>query len=154
MVETILRTDPISSLGLPPPVAIGRDATVGDALSAVQKHGQGYVLIVDGGRPAGLMSETEVLMRVVARHVNFNDPVSDYMTHDPPVLAAKDRVALAIRLMDERRTPAIPIVDEHGVAVAVLRTGDIIHFLAEAFPAHILNLPPRPHQMIPEPEGA
>ncbi len=48
----------------------------------------------------------------------------------------------------------IPIVDDAGRAVAVLRTLDIIHFLGEAFPAQVLNLPPRPHQLIPEGEGA
>ena len=40
------------------------------------------------------------------------------------------------------------------MAVAVLRTMDLIHFLAEAFPATVMNLPPRPHQLIAEPEGA
>ena len=47
VVEEIFQTDPISALGLPPPISIGRDATVGAALAAVQKHGQGYVLVVD-----------------------------------------------------------------------------------------------------------
>ena len=47
MVEEIFQTDPISALGLPPPVSIGRDATVGAALAAVQRARQGYVLIVD-----------------------------------------------------------------------------------------------------------
>ena len=51
MVEEIFQTDPISALGLPPPVSIGRDATVGAALAAVQKHGQGYVLVVEDGQP-------------------------------------------------------------------------------------------------------
>jgi hypothetical protein len=48
----------------------------------------------------------------------------------------------------------IPIVGDDGKAVSVLRTIDIIHFLAEAFPATVMNLPPRPHQKILEPEGA
>ena len=47
VVEEIFQTDPISALGLPPPVSIGRDASVGAALDAVKKHGMGYVLVVD-----------------------------------------------------------------------------------------------------------
>jgi len=47
----------------------------------------------------------------------------------------------------------IPIVDAKGKATAVLRTLDVIHFLAEAFPEHLLNLPPKPHQKLPKPEG-
>jgi predicted transcriptional regulator len=48
----------------------------------------------------------------------------------------------------------IPIVDAEGKATAVLRTLDVIHFLAEAFPEQVLNLPPRPDQILPKPEGA
>ena len=154
MVEEIFQTDPISSLGLPSPVSIGRDATVGAALAAVQKHGQGYVLVVEAGRPVGIMSEREVLIRIVARDVKYDENVDRYMSHAPETLTSKDPIATAIRMMNEGGEGNIPVVDGSGLAVAVLRTIDIIHFLAEAFPAQLLNLPPRPHQMIPEPEGA
>ncbi len=154
MVEEIFQTDPISALGLPPPVSIGRDASVGAALAAVQQHGQGYVLIVDAGRPVGMMSEREVLMRIVARDVKYAENVDKYMSHAPETLTLKEPIATAIRMMNEGGERNIPIVDGTGLAVAVLRTIDIIRFLAEAFPAQLLNLPPRPHQLIPEPEGA
>jgi CBS domain-containing protein len=76
------------------------------------------------------------------------------MSHSPETLTLKDRIARAIQLMSEGGERNIPIVDDAGQAVAVLRTLDIIHFLAEAFPAQVMNLPPRPHQLIAEPEGA
>jgi CBS domain-containing protein len=154
VVDEIFQTDPISALGLPLPISIGRDASVGAALAAVQKHGMGYVLIVETGRPVGLMSEREVLMRIVARDVKYDESVDKYMSHAPESLTLKDPIAVAVRMMNEGGERNIPIVDETGTAVAVLRTLDIIHFLAEVFPAQVLNLPPRPHQMIPEPEGA
>lgn len=155
MVEEIFQTDPISALGLAPPVSIGRDATVGEALEAVQKHGQGYVLVVDDqGRPVGIMSEREVLMRIVARDVKYDEDVGKYASQKLDLLTQKDPIATAIRLMSDGNEHNIPIVDGAGRAIAVLRTFDIIDFLAEAFPTQLLNLPPRPHQMIPEPEGA
>jgi CBS domain-containing protein len=154
VVEEIFQTDPISSLGLPAPISIGRDASVGAALAAVQRHGQGYVLILENGAPVGIMSEREVLMRIVSRDVKYTENVDKYMSHAPETLTSKDPIASAIRLMNEGGERNIPIVDGAGRAVAVLRTIDIIHFLAETFPAQLLNLPPRPHQMIPEPEGA
>ncbi len=155
MVEEIFQTDPISALGLPPPVSIGRDASVGAALSAVQKRGQGYVLVVGAtGEPLGILSEREVLMRIVARDVKYDENVDKYLAHGLETLTLKEPIAKAIQMMTEGGERMIPIVDETGAAVAVLRTLDIIHFLAEAFPAQVLNLPPRPHQLIAEPEGA
>lgn len=154
MVDDIFQTDPISALGLPLPVSIGRDASVGAALTAVQKHGMGYVLVVEDGRPVGMMSEREVLMRIVARDVKYEQNVDTFMSHAPETLTAREPIAKAVQMMNEMGERNIPIVDDAGRAVAVLRTADIIHFLAEAFPAQVLNLPPRPHQLIPEPEGA
>jgi len=155
MVEETFQTDPISALGLPPPVCIERDASVGEALAAVQKHGQGYVLVTDAaGRPVGLLSEREVLMRIVARDVKYDQPVAGFYSAIQETLTLRDPIARAIQIMNEKGERNIPIVDDDGRAVAVLRTMDIIHFLAEAFPAQVLNLPPRPHQLIPEPEGA
>jgi CBS domain-containing protein len=86
--------------------------------------------------------------------VKYDESVDTYMSHDPETMTLKDPIAGAIKLMNEGGERNIPIVDEAGRAVAVLRTLDIIHFLAEAFPAQVMNLPPRPHQLIPEPEGA
>ena len=154
MVEEIFQTDPISALGLPPPVCIGRTSSVGEALNAVKKHGVGYVLIVEDGVPVGIMSEREVLMKIVARDVKYDESVEKFMSAHPESLTLKDRIARAIQIMNEAGERNIPIVDDAGKAVAVLRTMDIIHFLAEAFPAQVMNLPPRPHQLIAEPEGA
>ena len=154
LADDIFRTDPISALGLPPPVSIGRSASVGQALDAVKRHGQGYVLVVEDGRPCGIMSEREVLMKIVARDVKYDQSVESFMSHSPATLTQREHIAVAVRMMTEGGERNIPIVDEAGNAVAVLRTLDIIHFLAEAFPAQVLNLPPRPHQLIPEPEGA
>lgn len=155
MVEDIFQTDPISALGLPSPVSIGRDSSVGRALAALQREGQGYVLVVDeAGRPAGIMSEREVLMRIVARDVKYDENVDKYLAHGLETLTTRDPIARAVQMLGEGGDRNIPVVDDDGVATAVLRTLDIIHFLAEAFPAQVLNLPPRPHQLIAEPEGA
>jgi CBS domain-containing protein len=154
VVDDIFQTDPISALGLPLPVSIGHDASVGAALAAVQKHGMGYVLVVEDGRPVGMMSEREVLMRIVARDVKYDQNVDAFISHAPETLTAREPIAKAVQMMNEMGERNIPIVDDDGRAVAVLRTADLIHFLAEAFPAQVLNLPPRPHQLIPEPEGA
>ncbi|MSQ61535.1 MAG: CBS domain-containing protein [Dehalococcoidia bacterium] len=153
-VEDIFQTDPISSLGLEKPVTVGRSASVGTALSAVQSRGKGYVLVVDAGSPLGIMSEREVLMRIVARDVSYRDNVEQYSDMSVPTLTERDRIAEAIRIMLETGAQNIPIVDGAGYAAAVLRAVDIMQFLAEAFPAQVLNLPPRPDQQMVKPEGA
>jgi predicted transcriptional regulator len=153
IVRGTFETDPISALGLPSPVSVGTDATVGTALEAVQRQGSGYVLIVDDGRPRGIMTEREVLMNIVARDVRYNTSVMDFISPITVSLTDKETIARGVKVMVAEGIDNVPIVDSNGRATAVLRTLDVVHFLAEAFPEQLLNLPPMPHQTMPKPEG-
>ena len=152
-VRGTFETDPISALKLPQPVSIGTGASIGEALAAVQGQGKGYVLIVENDKPRGMMSEREVLMKIVARDVKYDSNVMDFVSPIPATLSPRDPIARAINQMLQTGVENIPIVDEAGKATAVLRTLDIINFLAEAFPQQLLNLPPEPHQTMSKPEG-
>ena len=146
-------TDPISALGLPAPVSISTDATVGAALAAVQQNRQGYVLIVEAGRPRAIMTEREVLLRIVARDVKYQSNVMEYASRIAVTLTDSQPIARAVKMMIAEGVENIPIVDTEGKATAVLRTLDVIRFLAQTFPEQVLNLPPRLDQTFSKPEG-
>ena len=123
-------------------------------IETIQQAQAGSVLIVDGKRLVGIMTERDVLMKVVARHVDYDKPVDEFMTPNPRTLRPSDTIGDAINLMHEAGLRNIPIVDEDGEAIAVFRARDVIHHLAESFPAHVLNLPPRTNQQMKTAEGA
>jgi CBS-domain-containing membrane protein len=56
--------------------------------------------------------------------------------------------------MQTGRHRNVPVVDDDGRLVGVVRQADIIKYLAESFPEELLNLPPRTNQRMKEPEGA
>ena len=76
------------------------------------------------------------------------------MTRQPKTLDLDQTIRDAIVLMKTGRYRNVPIVDASGHLVGVVRQADIIKYLAESFPEELLNLPPRPHQRMKEPEGA
>jgi len=92
-------------------------------------------------------------MRIVARDVKYDSNVMDFVSKIGVTLTNKERIARAIKVMIAEGLDIIPIVDETGKATAVVRSVDVIHFLAEVFPEQLLNLPPEPHQTLPNPEG-
>lgn len=124
-------------------------------IDTVQRHRTGAVLVCEGNRPIGIMTERDVLMKVVARDVSHDDPIDKFMTPNPCTLTADSTIGEAITLMTSEGFRNIPIVDpKTGEAIALFRVRDIIQQLAESFPEHVLNLPPRPHQQMKTPEGA
>jgi CBS domain-containing protein len=101
------------------------------------------------------MTERDVLMKVVARDVEYERPVDDFMTLDPRALSPDNTIGEAISLMTGEGFRNIPIINAAtGEAISIFRIQDVIDYLAEAYPEKVLNLPPRPHQLLRTPEGA
>ncbi len=101
------------------------------------------------------MTERDVLMKVVARDVDYDQPVDLFMTPDPRTLTSDRTIGEAISLMNNEGFRNIPIVDaQTGEAISLFRIRDVIYHLAESFPEHVLNLPPEPNQKMKTAEGA
>jgi len=127
---------------------------VREVIRKVQQHGAGCVLVSKNNRPVGIMTERDVLMKVVARDVDYDEPVDIFMTRDPLSMTPDDTVGEAISLMNKQGFRNIPIIDpSSGEAIALFRIQDVIDYLAEAYPEKVLNLPPT-HQLLATPEGA
>jgi len=111
-------------------------------------------LVVRDGRLAGIFTERDVLLKVLGRDVPADALVDAFMKPNPRSLTLAATLGEAAHIMDQGQFRNVPIVDGEGRPVANLRQQDILEYIAEAFPAEILNLPPRPHQRLEEAEGA
>ena len=130
--------------------------SLADCLRAIQRTGTGDSVFVceTDGRLVGVLTERDIFGRIVAGRVDLSQPVESLMTNEPKTLDLDQTIRDAIVLMQTGRYRNVPIVDEAGQLVGVVRQADIIKYLAESFPEELLNLPPRPHQRMKEPEGA
>lgn len=147
-----LRSEKLKALGHRDPVTVSPGSSIGAAVKAMQEHGGEAVLVCDGSRLLGILTERDVLLKVLARGVDPDSEVDRFMTASPDTLTAESTVEEALRLMERGGYRTIPLVDTAGRPSGVLRQQDIMAFVAEAFPQEILNLPPRPHQVM-EAEG-
>ena len=152
-IEAALRETRIRELRLPKPACVARGATLGEAISSMRARHSGCVLACDGEQLIGILTERDILRRVAGEEVSLDSPVTDFMSSGPRTLTADDPLGDAIRLMDEGDYRHVPIVDKAGRIEAVISIQQIIQFLAELYPAEVLNLPPEPHQYMDSREG-
>lgn len=152
--EGALRQNKIGALSLPKPLKVSPTTSLREALAMVRKAGVGALVVVDRGKVVGLLTERDVLMKVVARGVDYGRQVQEFMTPNPVTMTRDQQVTEAVALLKSEAFRHLPIVDDQGAPVAMLRMQDIIEYFAEAFPEEVLNLPPRPHQVPETPEGA
>ena len=149
-----LRTEKARVLARPDPATATPQTALRGALAQMREHGGDALLIKEDGRVAGILTERDVLTRVFGAEVDEARPVSEFMTSDPHTLSADASLLEAMQAMESGHYRNIPLVEQDGMVVGLLRQQDLIEFIAEAFPQEILNLPPRPHQLMDQPEGA
>jgi len=149
-----LKVESVGRLQPPPPLCLGHDAPVRDAVALMRLHRVGCVLVCRAGRMAGLFTERDLLRRVLAPGRPLCVPLCDCMTADPVVVGRSESIGAAIRLMEEGGYRHLPVVDEAGQPVGVLSVRRIVHYLVEHFPSTVHCLPPDPDVFPDRPEGA
>ncbi|MEX0977986.1 MAG: CBS domain-containing protein [Pirellulales bacterium] len=148
-----LNTETVDQCHPATPLCVTLATTASEAVRAMKESSRGSVLVCRDEVVIGIFTERDVL-KMMAAGASFNVPIEQVMTHDPVVLRAGDKVGRAITLMAQGGYRRLPIVDDSGRAIGVVRVSGILHYLAEHFPTVIYNLPPEPHHSTQQREGA
>jgi CBS domain-containing protein len=127
--------------------------SVRDVLVLMRQHNTGCILICDDEKVVGIFTQRDVL-RLLATEANLATPVEEVMAKDPTCLHEADTVATAIRTMAQGGYRHLPVVDDAGRPLGLLKVRGIVHFLVEHFPNAIYNLPPEPRLVAQDREGA
>jgi CBS domain-containing protein len=88
---------------------------LGEAAKRMVARGVGAVLVMEGGRLEGILTERD-LMRAVATGYSDDARVSDWMTRNPETVEASDATDHAASLMIHGGFRHLPVVDEGRVA--------------------------------------
>ena len=153
-VGEALRSERIRGLRLSEPARVGPETSLAETIRAMREARIGCALVCDEGRIVGIFTERDVLNKILGSPVDYRGPVRPFMTPKPRTLSPDDTLGEAIRLMTREGYRHIPLQDEHGRRAGMVAARDIVNYIAEHFPAEVVNLPPRLHQVFNTPEGA
>ena len=107
------------------PVTLAREASLTEAARLMRDRGIGDVIVVEGDRATGIVTDRDIVIRGVAEG---NDPdatrVGDVLSGELASVAPDDPVDRAIQLMRELAIRRLPVV-ESGKPVGVVSLGDL-----------------------------
>ena len=138
------------------PLTVRPGTSLADCIARIRAAGTGDSVFVTeaDGTLRGVLTERDIFARLVGYEFDLAQPVESLMKQHPWTLNLDQPVRHAIDLMQTGRYRNVPLVDDAGRLVGVIRPVVVLKYLAEAFPEELLNLPPRPHQRMKESEGA
>ena len=107
-------------------ISIRPDAPVIDALKLLAEKDIGAVLVMDGTRLAGIVSERDYTRKVALRGKTTADTkVSDIMTPEVICVEPSQTNEECMALMTARRLRHLPVIDK-GNVVGMLSIGDLV----------------------------
>lgn len=138
------------------PLTVRPGSSLGQCLELIRATGMADSVFVtdDSGRLLGVLTERDIFAHLVGPGADLTRPVESLMIDHPNTLHLDEPIRRALDLMQTGRYRNVPLIDDDRVLVGVVRPVDVLKYLAEAFPEELLNLPPRPHQLMDATEGA
>jgi CBS domain-containing protein len=100
-----------------------------DSIQAVAKIMKevdtGAVPVFDNGKVVGLVTDRDIVLRVVAQGGDLKAPISSVMTDEVLSCQEEDNVADAVGKMAARQVRRLVVYDEAGKLAGILSLGDV-----------------------------
>ena len=107
-------------------VTVAPDLSIAQAAKTMREARVGALLVVEGGRLAGIFTERDAVFRVLAEGRDAQStPVSAVMTADPLTIGPDKPFAHAMHIMHDNGFRHIPVV-ENGQPLGVLSARDAL----------------------------
>lgn len=99
--------------------------TVKEIARTMSRIDSGAVPIVDDGKVVGLVTDRDIVIRVVAEGGDLSAPASGIMTGDVQACSEDDSVADAAAKMGSHQIRRLVVNDAAGALVGILSLGDV-----------------------------
>jgi len=114
-------------------ITVSPQETVYAAAVRMNEHKIGAVLVMENDRLAGILTERDILVRVVAEQRDANlTHVDDVMTRDLVCCRLHTGFEEAKSVMRNRRIRHLPVLGEHDEVVGIISIGDLNAFQADS----------------------
>jgi CBS domain-containing protein len=109
-----------------PVVQLEADSTMGDAARRMRDAHVGCVVVTRGGRPVGLVTDRDLVVRGVAEGASGSEELYGFITRDPVTLATTESVESAVSCMREYGVRRVPLVDGDGRVAGIVTADDLL----------------------------
>ncbi len=106
--------------------SVAPDITLSDACAELDSRRVGALIVCDGDRVVGVISERDVVKAVAADGpAGLAKPVSAYMTRDVVFAEPGETVAILMGRMTDRRIRHLPVLKDNRLS-GVISIGDVV----------------------------
>jgi CBS domain-containing protein len=148
-----LHTETVGHIDTSQPLCLDPEMSARQVLEIMRTQRRGSVCLCRDEKLVGIFTERDALY-LMAEDGDMDVPIKNVMSREPATISASDTVEAAIAKMSLGGYRRLPVLDDHGRPVGLLKVSAILHYLVQHFPQYVYNLPPQPDAAVDHPEGA
>jgi CBS domain-containing protein len=107
------------------PATVEPSATVQEAAKLMAEKHIGNVLVVENGEVQGIVTDRDIVVRVVAEGEGPDASVREACTTDLETLSPDDSIDDAIKKMKQGNIRRLPVADDDGKPAGIVSLGDL-----------------------------
>jgi CBS domain-containing protein len=109
--------------------SIAPDAMVFEALKLMAEKNVGALVVLDGERLAGILSERDYARSIALKdRSSRTSPVGEIMTRDVISVRPDQALEACLALMTDKRIRHLPVLDD-GRLIGLISIGDVVKFM-------------------------
>ena len=109
----------------PNPTTVEPTTTVQEAAKIMKSEDIGSLPIVDGDKLVGVITDSDLAIRIVAEGRGTDTTVGEIASKDVVTVDPQQSIDEAARLMAEHQVRRLPVVEEDGRLVGILAQADV-----------------------------
>jgi CBS domain-containing protein len=106
------------------PRTVSPNDTIQSAARIMRDEDTGAVPVVENGRPVGMVTDRDIVVRAVAEDGQLNRPVRDIVSSDVVTVRPDMSTKEAAKLMSEHQIRRLPVVENNRL-VGIVSLGDL-----------------------------
>ena len=118
-----------TSIASETPITVTAETTVREAAQKMRAHRVSCVVVVDGRRPIGIVTDRDLALRVLAEDLRTSTTVSEVMTPDPITAPESSGMETILRLLRRSGRRHLLLVDAAGGLVEMITHDDLVPVL-------------------------
>jgi len=124
------------------------DDTLSEAASTMRQQQTGSLLIMEGNKLLGIVTERDLLKVVGDGQDPKSVTIRDVMTPDPVTVSPDSSIQEAARIMFDKWFRHLPVASSDGTVVGIISLRDLLTLVAQGMdePSHIQTL--TGHQLV------
>jgi len=113
-------------------VTAHRDQSAGNLATVMSEENVGSVIIEDGGRPVGIVTDRDLTLKVLEPRLDPREVTAEeIMTEEPTTVRIDDGVFQVTKQMFEAGVRRMPVVDDDGALEGIITLDDFLVLLTD-----------------------